>query len=105
MPKYKIGDTSHMTITDKETGAIIFDGEVSNYETNFNEFLGEYLRAKNSSNYEEDKDAIRNHLIRKYFMNNLEQCSKCGKYIDLVDSAYNEGMCKECYYENEIVED
>jgi len=29
----------------------------------------------------------------------IEKCFKCHKEITLVDSAYNEGMCKECYRE------
>lgn len=28
-----------------------------------------------------------------------EKCSECSKEITLVESSYNEGMCKECYVE------
>lgn len=30
----------------------------------------------------------------------LEECFKCGIEISLVDSAYNEGLCRECYLLN-----
>ena len=33
-----------------------------------------------------------------------EKCYKCGKKIDLVESYYNDNMCKECWYDEEYGE-
>ena len=32
-----------------------------------------------------------------------EKCNKCKVPISLVDCAYNEGLCKECYYNQEYI--
>ncbi len=34
-------------------------------------------------------------------MNVNEICFKCEKKIDIVESYYNDGMCKECWYDDE----
>ena len=36
---------------------------------------------------------------------NLEKCYKCGKKIDIVESYYNENLCKDCWYEVEYVDE
>jgi phosphoribosylcarboxyaminoimidazole (NCAIR) mutase len=68
MTKYKISDVATVTIFDKNNGEVIAKQKINTHDGKIDNFLNDYYEAKESINYEKNKDVISNYLIKKYFL-------------------------------------